>query len=181
MNKITRLYVFMVLSLMTPPSAIFANYPSSSMAETNSSSHQWQMYNDDPYRQEKQNQSYGSNSAMIGDGSWETTASRMNRPPAATANTRFNPNQNRDGQMRDGSWETTSSRMNRQAAASANTRFNPNQRRVEQWRDGSWETTSSRMNRQAAAAANARSRSTWIRVEQNPNDPNAATRRNVQR
>jgi hypothetical protein len=135
MNKIKRFYVFMVLSVMTMPTAIFANYHSSSMDETNSSHRQWQMYNNDPDSQEKRNPSYNSNSEMIGDRAWETTSSRMNRQAAATSNARFNPNWNRSEQTEDRSRETTSNRMNRQAAAAANIRSNSTWIRNEQNRN----------------------------------------------
>ncbi len=178
MNKITGLYVFMVLSVITMPTIVFANYLSSSIGETNSNHDERQTYNSGSYSQEEQNQIYDLNSEIIGDRSWETTSSRMNRQAAAT-NNRFNSNQNRNEQTEDGAWETTSSRMNRQAAA-ANNRFNSNQNRNEQTGNEAWETTSSRMNRQAAAAHN-RSNSTWIREEQNRPDSDAAIRRNTQR
>jgi hypothetical protein len=137
MNKITRLYAFIALLAMTAPVSIFANYPSSEMAEANSSSQQQQIYNNDQYSQEIQNQSDDPNPEMIGDRSWETTSNRMNRQAAATSNTRSNPNQNRSEQTRDGSWETTSSRMNRQAADAANTRPNATWIRVEPNRNDS--------------------------------------------
>ena len=82
MNKITRLYIIMVLSVMCAPTAIFANDSSSSMVETNSSSH---LYNNDPDSHEKQHQSDDSHPEMIGDRSWESTSSRMNRQAGATS------------------------------------------------------------------------------------------------
>jgi hypothetical protein len=131
MKKIPRLYIFMILSVMTTPTAIFANYSSSPMAETNSNNHQRQMYDNDLYNQEKQRD--GSNLEIIGDRSWETTSDRMNRQANATSNT--HSSQNRDEQ--DGSWETTSSRMNRQANATANTHSNSVWIRNEQNRNNS--------------------------------------------
>ena len=135
MNKITKFYVSVILSIMTTPTAIFANYHL--INETRSNNYQSQIYNHDPYNHEKQNQSYESDSEIIGDRSWETTSNRMNRQAAATSNVRSNPNQNRDEQTGDGSWETTSSRMNRQAAATSNTRSRSNWVRDEENRNDS--------------------------------------------
>lgn len=114
MNKISRLDVFMILLITIMPNASFANESSNSMVKTNLNNDQLQVYSNDPYNQERQNQNYNSNPNIIGDSTWETTSSRMNRQ-AATSNTRFNPNQNSNEQTEDNSWETTSSRMNRQA------------------------------------------------------------------
>jgi hypothetical protein len=144
MNKISRLYVITVLLAMTNQ-AIFANYPTNSPEESD--------------KEEIQNEIDNSNPEEIGDRSWETTSSRMNRQATATSNIRSNPIQNRDEQTEDRSWETTSSRMNRQAAAAANNR------------DGStW----------------IRNGQIWIRTDQirtnqNRDDSNSANRRNVRR
>lgn len=135
MNRITRRYVIMVLSVILSPIASFV------MAETNSSSPQWH----DVYNQAEQNQS-DANPEMIGE-DWETTSSRMNRQAAATSNPRSNPNQNRDERTQESQWETTSSRMNRQAAATSNIRSNSNWNRGEQNRNDSDAATRSNAQR----------------------------------
>ncbi len=109
MHIITGLSILAILSAIVTPTAMFANYPTTSANGTNSSSYQQQMHSD-----KDEDNHDDSDQELIGARDHETISERMNRQArevreASRANQRFNSTPNREWQNSDRSNSRTNS------------------------------------------------------------------------
>ena len=191
MNKVTKIFVLAVLSVMTAPTAIFANYPTTS--GVNPSNRQQQTFAD---QDQNSNDQKGQN--MSGERSFMKDAS--NRYGRLKQEDRNMYSQDRE-MMRE-SYDPNEGQYDSQNAPQHD--HDQQQHPVYEYmlgKDGKWhETTghesgqefsgdhahetSARMNRQAQASSNPRSNSTQNADEQNPSNSttnsSSSTKRNTQ-